>query len=85
MIDFKQGFLWGYSGSKILGGCTQEERMGYRNPERIHVLVFPCILGRKIRDSENKNGHAWLCATRCMQLGGWGIKGTSRGDMRLLC
>ena len=66
-----------------MGGCTQEERMGYRNLERIHV--FPCILGRKIRDSENKNGHAWLCATRYMQLVGWGIKGTSRGDMLLLC
>ena len=51
MIDVKQGFVWGYSGSKILGGCTREERMGYMNLERIHV--FPCILGRKIRNSEN--------------------------------
>ena len=41
--------------------------MGYMNLERIHV--FPCILGREIRDSENKNGHAWLCAT----LVEWGI------------
>ena len=68
---------------KNTGWLTQEERMGYRNLEIIHV--FPCIFGRKIRDSENKNRHAWLCATRCMQLVGWGIKGTCRGDMRLLC
>ena len=60
---------------KILGGCkkgatytctTAEERIGYRNLERIYI--FPCILGREIRDSENKNGHAWLWATRFMQL-----------------
>ena len=44
----------------------------------MRIPVFPCILGREIRDSENnKNGHAWLCATRCMQLVrgdgvGWG-------------
>ena len=83
MIDVKQGFVWGYSGSKILGGCTWEERIGYRNLERIQV--FPCFLGRKIRDSESKNGYTWLCATRCMQPVGWGIKGTCRGDMHLLC
>ena len=35
--EVKQGFVWGYSGSKILGGCkkgvtytTPGERMGYR-------------------------------------------------------
>ena len=68
MIQVKQGFVSGYPGSKILGGCkkgvtytTTEERMGYRNLERIHV--FSCILGRKVRDSENKIRHAWLCAT----------------------
>ena len=56
--EVKQGFMWGYSGSKILGGCKKGvtytipgERMGYRSLERIHV--FPCILGQKIRDSEN--------------------------------
>ena len=56
MIEVKQGFVWGYSGSKILGGCkkgvtytTLGERIGYRNLERIHVHVFPCILGREIR------------------------------------
>ena len=54
----KQGFEWGYSGSKILGGCkkgvtytTPGERMGNRNLERIHA--FPYILGREICDSEN--------------------------------
>ena len=64
MIEVTQGVVWGYSGSKILGGCKKgvtytipEERIGYRN--RIHV--FPCILGREIRDSENKKGHAFNC------------------------
>ena len=69
----------GVTQGKILGGSkkgvtytTPEERTGYRNLERIHV--FPFILGR---DSENKNGHAWLCATidacnwwkRCVRVG----------------
>ena len=54
--------------------------MGYMNLERIHV--FPCILVRKIRDSENKNGHAWSCATRCMQrLNAQGF-GAKRGGRR---
>ena len=40
-------------------------------------MYFPVFsVGRKIRDSENTNGHAWLCATRCMQLlgGGGGLR-----------
>ena len=57
--------------------------MGYRNLERIHV--FLCILGRKIRDSENKNGmHGCVQLDACNWWDG-GIKGTCRGDMRLLC
>ena len=36
--------------------------MGYKNLERIHV--FPCILGRDIGYSENKNG-----VHGCVQLG----------------
>ena len=55
--------------------------MGYRNLERIH----DCILGRTIRDSENKNGHAWLCATRCMQLVGWGDKGYMYKNVGVIC
>ena len=57
---------------------TPEERMGYRNLERIHVYI--CILGREIRESGNKNGHTWLCATLCMQLVGWG-----RGRVGVIC
>ena len=75
MIEVKQGFLWGkYLSDFKKGGTytTPDERMGM-NLERIRV--FTCILGREIRNSENKNGHAWLCATigtcRCMQLVGW--------------
>ena len=64
MIEVKQGFVWVTQGTKYWdGGCkkgvtltTPEEMIGYRDFERIHV--FPCILGREIRDSENKNGHA---------------------------
>ena len=43
MIEVKQGFVWGYSGPKILVGCkkgvtytTPEEKMGYMSLERIH-------------------------------------------------
>ena len=28
------------------------------------MYLFPYILGRDICDSDNKNGHAWLCTTR---------------------
>ena len=39
-------------------------------------MYFAVFRGRQIYDSENRNGHAWLSATRlegiCMQLMGWG-------------
>ena len=42
----------------------------------LKIHVFPRIWGREICDSETKDVHAWLCATRlqctCMQLVGCG-------------
>ena len=70
----------------LLGGCkkgvtytTTGERMGYRNLERIHVHVFPCISGRKIQ--KIKMGmHGWVQLDACNW---WGKGGDGRGDMRL--
>ena len=48
-------------------------------------IYFPVFWDERYATQKIKNGHAWLCATRCMQLVGWRVKGTFRGDMRLLC
>ena len=84
ITDVKQGFVWGYSGSKILGGCTREERMGYRNLERIY-MYFPVFWDERFAIQKIKTGmHGLVQLDACNWWDG-GIKGTSRSDMRLLC
>ena len=69
-------------GRKGGGGLytTLDERMGIQKSwENTCISLY---LGKQICDSENKNGHAWLSATRlegiCMQLVGWGGRGCLR-------
>ena len=74
---------WGEEGG--VTNTTLNESMGDIGILRNFVwnTCISLYLGRKICDSENKNGHAWLSATSledaCMELEGWG---GAKGDRR---
>ena len=95
MIEVKQGFVWGYSGSKILDGCnkgvtytTPGERMGYTKKNVglfREYMYFPVFWDRRYAIRKIKTDmHGCVQLDACNWLGGGG-GGGSLGRVGMVC